>query len=108
MPGFGGLVFLALEKENDFVRFWAMQSVFFGATIALSWLVVSIMSYMLLHIPFIGWLMIPVVWLLGAAFGIGVFVVWVITIVKAFGNSEWEIPYLGKLARKQLAGQKLF
>jgi len=108
VPLVGGIIFLALEKKNAFVRFWAMQSVFFGGAIVLLWIVISILSAILLHIPFIGWLMIPVVWLIGAAFGIGSFVVWVITIIKAFSNVEWEIPYLGKLARKQLAGEKLF
>jgi len=108
VPLVGGIIFLALEKKNAFVRFWAMQSVFFGGAIVLLWIVISILSAILLHIPFIGWLMIPVVWLIGAAFGIGSFVVWVITIIKAFSNVEWEIPYLGKLALKQLAGEKLF
>ena len=46
-------------------------------------------------------------WLASLAFWLGSVVVWVITIIKAFSNVEWEIPYLGKLARKQLATQTL-
>ena len=36
-------------------------------------------------------------------FGIVWFIVYVIAAVKAFSGQEWEIPWLGKLARKQLA-----
>jgi uncharacterized membrane protein len=46
--------------------------------------------------------------LAGLVLGLGLVVLWVVTIVKAFSKVEWEIPYLGKLARKQLAGEKLF
>jgi uncharacterized membrane protein len=29
--------------------------------------------------------------------------VYLVSLVKAFSNQEWEIPWLGKLARRQLA-----
>jgi len=27
---------------------------------------------------------------------------WIVTMIKAYGDTEWEIPFLGALARKQL------
>ena len=107
LPLVGGIIFLVLEKKNAFVRFWAMQSVFFGgASIAIS-LLIQIATFILAHIPIIGWLMALLLVFAGMAFGFAILIVWVITIIKAFSNKEWDIPYLGRLARKQLAGQQL-
>jgi uncharacterized membrane protein len=95
----GGIVFLILEKKDQFVRFYAMQSVFLGGL----WVVFSIgveIVYAMLHgIPLIG----TFLWLVSIVLRLIIFVVWVMMVFKAFTNKEWEIPYLGKLARQQLA-----
>ena len=107
VPLIGGIVFLSLEKKNAFVRFWAMQSAFFGGVLVGFSIVVQIASLILAHIPIIGWLIILLLGILGMVVGLASLVIWVITIIKAFSNVEWEIPFLGKLARKQLAGQSI-
>ncbi|HSI11303.1 MAG TPA: hypothetical protein VK961_04635 [Chthoniobacter sp.] len=95
----GGIVFILIEKKNQFVRFYAMQSIFLGGL----WVALSIgmaIIYIMLHgIPLIGTL----IWLASMAFRIVLFVAWVVMVIKAFQNKEWEIPYLGSLARQQLA-----
>lgn len=84
-----------------------MQSVFFGgAAFAIS-ILIQVAAFILVLIPLLGWLIAILLGIASIAFGLGVLVIWVITIVKAYSNVEWEIPYLGKLARKQLAGQQL-
>lgn len=95
----GGIVFILTEKKNQFVRFYAMQSIFLGGLyIALS--IGLTIVYLMLHgIPLIGTL----IWLVGLLIRIALFVAWVITVIKAYQNKEWEIPYLGSLARQQLA-----
>ena len=103
IPLLGGIVFLILETKNQFVRFYAMQSVCFG----LVWMVVSVLVGMLVRIlwavPIIGWLMLlvvkPVAWLLT----LGFLAIWATTIFNAFFGSVWEIPVLGAYARQQLA-----
>ena len=96
----GGIVFIVLEKKSQFVRLWAMQSIFFGATMMVVGVVASIIGSLLLKIlsllAILWWLAMLIVYL---ALG----VVWLITIVKAFSGQFWEIPVLGKLAREQLA-----
>ena len=106
LPLVGGIVFLVLEKKNAFVRFWAMQSVFFGGALAGVSIAFSVASFILAHIPLLGWLLLLVLWVLSIVLWIGALILWVVTIFKAFSSVEWEIPYLGKLARKQLAGEK--
>ena len=106
IPLVGGIIFLVLEKRNAFVRFWAMQSIFFGGAVIGFSIVSQIAAVILAHIPILGWLVLFLLWILGMIVGVVSLVIWIITIIKAFSNVEWEIPILGKLARKQLAGQK--
>lgn len=83
-----GLVFLLAEKENAKVRFHAMQSLmFFGG--------MTIISF----VPVIGWLLSPLVMIV-------VFIVWLMSIYKAYNGEEFELPMVGKLAKKQLARMK--
>ena len=107
LPLIGGIIFLVLEKKNAFVRFWAMQSVFFGGGMLAFSIVSQVAVYVLAYIPLIGWLVLALLGILGMILGVVFLVLWIITIIKAFSNVEWEIPFLGKLARKQLAGQQI-
>ena len=102
-PLVGGAVFLALEKKDRFVRFWAMQSVFFGgATIVVS-VALRIAAFIFGLIPLIGKLLLLLLVVANLVFGLACLAIWIIGIVKAFSGKEWEIPGLGALARKQLA-----
>ena len=103
LPLVGGIVFLVLEKKDAFVRFWAMQSVFFGGFFMGVSILIKIAIFILAFIPILGWLVGLLLLAALFAFLAGCSIVWVISIIKAFSKVEWEIPYLGKLARKQLA-----
>jgi uncharacterized membrane protein len=82
-----GLVFLLMEKD-PFVRFHAMQSVItFGLLTVIS------------MIPFIGWVLSPLVMIVG-------FALWVILILKAYQGEEFQLPVIGEFARKQLGKNK--
>ncbi len=79
-----GIVFLILEKDA-YVRFHAMQSiVVFGAIFVLQW----ILAITIFLVPLSGLLTIVA------------FALWLILIYKAWKGEEWEVPYLGKFARK--------
>ncbi len=79
-----GVVFLVLEKDA-FVRFHAMQSiVVFVGLFLLQW-VFGLTIILLALVPLI------------SLFG---FVLWLILIYKAWQGEEWEVPVLGKYARK--------
>ncbi|MDP3888585.1 MAG: DUF4870 domain-containing protein [bacterium] len=78
-----GIIFFILEKD-EFVRFHAMQSIVaFG--------VLTIISF----IPVIGWILTPVIMLLG-------FVLWLFLIFKAYQGEKYKLPYVGEFAEKQL------
>ena len=95
-----GLIFLFLEKRNRFVRYWAMQAVFFGAAVLVYSIVSAVIGSVLGHIF---WLLAILWGLFSLLISLGFLVVWVIMLVQAFSGKEWEVPFVGKLARQQLA-----
>lgn len=101
-PLIGGVVFYILEKRDSFVRFYAMQSIIFGGAWFLFCIVYSIAHAILTPIPAIGFVFALLLWAIWLVAGIGFLVVWIITIVKAFTNVRWDIPYVGPIARKQI------
>lgn len=92
--GLGGLIFYLVEKEDKFVRFAAMQSIVLGVAIVALQIV-----YTLVIIPFalIGFGLI--LRLFATVTSLGVLVLWIMLMVKAYNGQEWEIPVLGKIAR---------
>jgi uncharacterized membrane protein len=102
IPLIGGLVFYILEKHDQFVRFYAMQSIIFGGV----WFLFNLASW-ILHvifavIPFAGWVLAGLWLFVSALVHLGFFVLMIIAMVKAFSGVRWDIPYIGPMARKQV------
>lgn len=77
-----GLIFLLTEKEDKFIRFHAAQSlVVFGG--------LTLFSF----VPIIGQLLGLVLWPLS-------FILWIVLMVKAYKNEEFELPGVADLARQ--------
>ncbi|HEX5431876.1 MAG TPA: hypothetical protein VFW83_07920, partial [Bryobacteraceae bacterium] len=95
-----GIIFLVLQPYNQSktVRFHAFQSIFFGVGAIVVWIVVEIISLALAPIPVLG-LMIDLV--LHFAVGVGLFIVWLMLMYKAYNNQRWVLPVIGPLAEKQ-------
>ena len=102
-PLVGGVIFLVLEKKDAFVRFYAMQSVFLGGLLFAVSLGLTVAESIFRHIPFIGWLVAMAFLAVNLVFSLAWLIVWIVTLVKALSNVEWEAPVLGALARRQLA-----
>lgn len=101
-PLVGGIIFYILEKRDAFVRFYAMQSIIFGAAWFLFGFVSSLLSWILSHVPVIGGLL-AILWGLVSVFiWIGFLIVLIIAIVKAFSGVRWDIPWVGPMARRQM------
>jgi len=83
-----GIILLAMEKRDDYVRFHAMQSsiVFLG---------VLVLHFLLVGIPVIG-LMLYLPYL------VAVGLLWVFLIVQAVSGRRYKLPYVGDLAEQQL------
>lgn len=96
-----GLIFFLIEKTNQVVRFHAAQSIVFsGFTIAL-WIVLTIVSLVFYQIS----------WTLGNLFNLitiliwlGLFIVWIVLLVKGYSGEKWKLPVVGDLAER-MAGK---
>ncbi len=94
-----GLVFFLIEKENKFVRFHALQSILFAAALFVIWSGLFIVSYILGFIPFLGGIINAVLFF---AYGIGVFVVWIMLMVKAYQGEMYKLPVIGDIAERNV------
>ena len=104
IPLIGGIIFYILEKRDGFVRFYAMQSIIFGGVWILCWIVYLVAHTILGSLPVIGLFFAIILGIAWALISVACLVIWIITMVKAFTNVRWEIPYIGPIARKQMEG----
>ena len=81
-----GLVFYLIEKQSDFVKFHATQSVIVFGALTLA----SIASG---AVPFIGALLAPLLSLLA-------FALWIVLMIRAFQHQRTKLPWAGELAEK--------
>lgn len=84
MPISSAAVYL-LEPKDRFARFHAIQSGFLGLAV--------FAVQMLLIVTVVGILLTPVVWFASV-------VVWAVMIYKAYSGEEYQLPYLGPLAKE--------
>ena len=78
------VLFILLEKD-EFVRFWAFQSiVVYLALFILNWVLALTVFLIILT---------PLVFILGL-------VLWLLMTYKAWQGDKWEVPFIGKLAVK--------
>jgi uncharacterized membrane protein len=104
IPLVGGIIFYILEKHDDFVRFYAMQSIIFGCAWFLFNIVSAVVHAVFGAIPGIGGILVFFWAIIAALVHLAFLVVMIITIVKAFTGVRWDIPYIGPIARKQVEG----
>ena len=83
-----GVLFLATEPANKFVRFHALQSVIVFGGLSLAW-------FITLSIPFIGWviavIVIPTVSI----------VLWLVLMFKAYHGERFKVPFAGDIAEQR-------
>lgn len=83
-----GIVFLILEKKNQFVRFHAMQSIVtFGA--------LTIIQIIFTFIPVVGWILNWIVWAL-------IIILWIVLMYKAYQGQRYKLPVAGNVAESLL------
>jgi uncharacterized membrane protein len=95
-----GVLFLVLEpyNRNKTIRFHAFQSIFLWIAVVVAYIAISILSLMLLPIPFAG---AAIILLLHVGLSVGIFILWLMLMYKAYNNQRWELPVIGPMAAKQ-------
>jgi len=83
-----GILFFLMEKESLFVKFHAMQS-------TITFLGFWIVNIFLTFIPYIGWMLIPLISLVAL-------ITWIVCIFKAYSNEWFKLPVVGDIAEEQV------
>jgi len=81
-----GIIFYIIEKDNKFVKFHAMQSI-------LVFLPLSIITWILMFIPFVGWAISGLISIL-------MFILWLVLMFKAYKGEKFKLPVVGDMAEK--------
>ena len=91
------IIFLVIEpfKNIKFVRFHALQCLFYGAVCIILQIGLSVLSFVLafVGVGFLGTLLIPLLML-------GIFVGWIILVLKAYQGQQFKLPLIGDMAMK--------
>jgi len=91
-----GLIIYLIEKDDQKVRFAAMQSIVLSVTLMVGYwvlgFVVGMITLATLGYGVILTLIFPIL-------GLGAFILWIMLMVKAYQGEEWELPVVGKIAR---------
>ena len=95
-----GIIFLVLApyNQNRTIRFHAFQSIFFSVGTVIAWIAFLIVSAILTHIPILGFIIDLLLW---AALSIGLLIVWLVLMFKAYNNQRLSLPIIGPIAEKQ-------
>ena len=94
------IVWLVVEpfKNDRFIRFHAFQTL--GCVVAVIALTIAstILTAVLMFIPYVG----PIIGLLlWPIVGLGMFLLWIFLMYKAYNKEMWKLPVIGDFAEKQ-------
>jgi len=91
------ILFLLIEKD-EFVRFWAMQSVVTSVVLFVIFWVIGIFAFTIVLAPLVAFIN-GVLMLLG-------FLLWLLFVYKAWQGEMWVAPLVGKIAQNLLKKAK--
>jgi len=97
------IVFLITEKENRFVKFHAMQSLFLVGLEIAACIILEILTVILrlaLSIVDMGWIAGLLTFVLGGLLLLIFFILLVVGGIKAYGGQWYKLPIVGPLAWK--------
>lgn len=89
IPLVGLIIYFAMQDASDLVKFYAKQSI----GLLLVSIVVSVINFVVLFIPYIGGLLSCVTSLLS----LGVFALWLILAINAFQGKKFRLPVVADL-----------
>ena len=109
-----GIIFFILEKENKFVRFHALQSIFFGVANSIIMILLGILAFVLTVVFGIGGamvgggmeslvsLLVGLIWLLFWLIGLLMFAGLIFAAVKAYQGQKFKLPIIGNIAENMV------
>lgn len=96
----GFLIVLLAKKEDRFAMFHAKQSLVLSIVALIIWIPGSIIASIFFVIPFIGWVIGGLLWMLLLLLSLGLLVFVVIGIINAVNMQEKPLPLIGRFGEK--------
>ena len=113
-----GVIFFIMEKENNFVRFNALQSILFGVANSVIMFVLAIIATILTVVFSIGaaaaasgggdgiativGLLVWLIWLIFWLIALAMFAGLIYAAVKAYQGQTFKLPFIGNMAEKMV------
>jgi uncharacterized membrane protein len=100
-----GLIFFLIEKDSKLVRFHAMQSILFNVAVAIvcfiGWIITAVLVVILAQIAdamgAVAGLLATLIWLV---ISIGLLIVFIMCLVRAYQGKYFKLPFIGDMAEK--------
>ena len=96
-----GLIFFLIERTNPVVRFHAAQSIVFSAASIVLWIVLFVLQIIFYQIS---WTLGHFFNLLNLLVWLGLFIVWIVLLIKGYSGEKWKLPVIGDLAERLASG----
>ena len=80
-------------NKSSYVRFHSWQSIL----LAVAWVVLLIVLAILVRIPFLGLIVFPLMILID----LGMFILWLVVVLKALNGQRFKLPIIGAMAEAQ-------
>ena len=83
-----------IEKKNEFIRYWAAQSLILGGVMFAASIALQILFAILggIHLGFLVGIL-TIAWSLVC---LGFLVLWIVMLIKSFGGQKWDIPIVSQ------------
>jgi uncharacterized membrane protein len=94
------IIFLVMEpyNKNRFVRFHSFQNILLHVAAIVMWIALFMVSAVLAFIPILGHLVAFLLWMV---LSLGLFIVWIVLLLKANQGQMFKLPVIGDMAEKQ-------
>ena len=94
------IIFLVMEpyNKNKFIRFHSFQCLFFTVAVIALEIALMIVGVVLAFIPVIGHILLALLW---PVIGLGIFILWIVLMLKAYQGQMFKLPVIGDMAEKQ-------
>ena len=94
------IIFLVMEpyNKNRFVRFHSFQNIFLHVAGFVLWIALFMVSAVLAFIPILGHLVAFLLWMV---LSLGLFIIWIVLLLKANQGQMFKLPVIGDMAEKQ-------
>lgn len=99
VPILGGIIIFLIRKTN-YEKFHAIQSIFFWVGAIIISIGIGIVERILSFIPVIGDIFEIFLEIASLLFGLGMLLLWLLLMWKAYKGEMWKLPILGEAAAK--------